>query len=293
MRLGITAMGDEPIAGITRAAEGALSGLEADARGHLWIAEAYVSRDAIAQAATALALTEDLKVATGVINLYTRHPALLLMSAATLEEQFPGRFVLGVGAGEKTWMQMLGLRAKRPMGDLKAATSFFDAMREDGTGAYAGNELSTGDLRMPRTLRTPVPTVIGTMGPKTITLAGSSAEGVMFSFDDGDRDRLRENCAHFLDQPTSGTKGSLGCVAQCFVTGPWMEDKPRDRVKRLAEAMGSMGGPGPVVYDVDEDGAAELVRELAGAGVAEIAFVAPAGASESMGAFVARVGRAL
>ncbi|HTU15259.1 MAG TPA: LLM class flavin-dependent oxidoreductase [Solirubrobacterales bacterium] len=293
MRLGITAMGDEPIAEIAKAADAALSGLDPDSRGHLWIAEAYVSRDAIAQAAAALAITGELKVATGVVNLYTRHPALLLMSAATLEEQFPGRFVLGIGAGEKTWMQMLGLQAKRPMADLRAATSFFDAMRGEGGGSYAGNELSTGELRMPRILRSAVPTVIGTMGPKTIALAGNSAEGVMFSFDDGLRERLRENCEQFHDQPASGKEGSLGCVSQCFVTGSWMEDKPRDRVERLAEAMGSMGGPGPVVYDVDENGAAELVRELAAAGVSEVAFVAPAGAAESMGEFVARVGRAL
>src|SRR5262252_3678080 len=41
--------------------------------------------------------TKRIKLGTGIVNVYSRSPGLIAMSAATLDEISEGRFVLGVG----------------------------------------------------------------------------------------------------------------------------------------------------------------------------------------------------
>ena len=66
-----------------------------------WAAEHYFHRDAIVTSAAILAGTKRLKVGTGVINPYTRHPALLAMTTSTLIEMTEGLFILGLGTSVK------------------------------------------------------------------------------------------------------------------------------------------------------------------------------------------------
>ena len=50
----------------------------------VWISEAYIGRDAIALAAAAAQATDTIRIGTAVVNPYTRHPALLAMTAMTM-----------------------------------------------------------------------------------------------------------------------------------------------------------------------------------------------------------------
>ncbi len=61
------------------------------------IAEAY-SFDAISQVGYLAAKTERLQIGTGIINVYSRTPALLAMTAAGCDYVSDGRFILGLGA---------------------------------------------------------------------------------------------------------------------------------------------------------------------------------------------------
>jgi len=56
--------------------------------------------DPFVGAALAAAATEKLRFATGVSNLHTRHPAVLAATAATVQAESGGRFVLGIGRGD-------------------------------------------------------------------------------------------------------------------------------------------------------------------------------------------------
>ena len=53
-------------------------------------------------AGAALATTEQITVRIGIANPVTRHPVLLAMEAATLEDIGPGRVRFGLGAAEWT-----------------------------------------------------------------------------------------------------------------------------------------------------------------------------------------------
>ena len=64
--------------------------------GSLWVAEA-VGRDPFVSSAVLLSATTNLKLATGVANIYARDPMTMVAGQKTLAEAFPGRFLLGMG----------------------------------------------------------------------------------------------------------------------------------------------------------------------------------------------------
>src|SRR3954470_18608591 len=61
------------------------------------VPEAY-SFDAVSQLGYLAARTTRLQLASGILNIYSRTPALLAMTAAGLDHVSDGRFLLGVGA---------------------------------------------------------------------------------------------------------------------------------------------------------------------------------------------------
>lgn len=68
--------------------------------GALWIPET-VFREPFVHAALLLAATSSLKVATGIVNRYGRDPLACNAAMQTLNEAFPGRFLLGLGVSHE------------------------------------------------------------------------------------------------------------------------------------------------------------------------------------------------
>ena len=85
----------------------------------LWFIEDYFQTGAFAVAGAAAAVTTRLGIGLGVVNPYTRHPALLAMETATLAGIAPGRVVLGLGAGVRRWVEeQMAIPAPRPLAAL-------------------------------------------------------------------------------------------------------------------------------------------------------------------------------
>ena len=70
----------------------------AEARGFdsVWMPEAY-GTDAISILGALAARTERIRLGTGIVNVFSRTPALLAQTAATLDLISGGRFILGLG----------------------------------------------------------------------------------------------------------------------------------------------------------------------------------------------------
>jgi probable F420-dependent oxidoreductase len=64
--------------------------------GALWVAEA-VGRDPFVSSGILLSATRELKLATGIANIYARDPMTMVAGQKTLAEAYPGRFLLGLG----------------------------------------------------------------------------------------------------------------------------------------------------------------------------------------------------
>ena len=63
----------------------------------VWLAEAY-SFDAVSAMGYVAAKTETVTIASGILNIYSRTPTLLAMTAAGIDALSEGRCMLGLGA---------------------------------------------------------------------------------------------------------------------------------------------------------------------------------------------------
>ena len=72
----------------------------------LWLPEA-VGRDPFVAAATCLAATESLRLATGIANIYARDPMTMAACQRTLAEAYPDRFLLGLGVSHHHLVERL------------------------------------------------------------------------------------------------------------------------------------------------------------------------------------------
>src|ERR1041384_1381123 len=62
-----------------------------------WLAEGYHSRSAVVRATLIAAATSRIKIGLGILSPHTKHPALLAMDAAAVNEVARDRVILGVG----------------------------------------------------------------------------------------------------------------------------------------------------------------------------------------------------
>ena len=80
----------------TDAVRAACQQLEALGYSALWLPEA-VGRDPFVASAVCLSATSELRLATGIANIYARDAMTMAAGQKTLAEAFPGRFLLGLG----------------------------------------------------------------------------------------------------------------------------------------------------------------------------------------------------
>lgn len=134
--------------------------LEARGYGTLWINDGMGS-DPMVLAARILAGTQRLQVALGVANIYSRDPTTMIGAQYGLNEQWNGRFLLGMGISHSFIVE--GMRGHSYAPPVPTMRAYLDAM---AAIAYAG----------PPPAQRPL-TVIAALGPKMLELAREKADG--------------------------------------------------------------------------------------------------------------------
>ncbi len=151
--------------------------------GTFWVPEDPFYRGAFTIASAIAAATSTVKVGLGVVNPYTRHPALIAMELAALEEVSQGRSILGVGAGLKDWIEgRLGIPYMRSTSAMRETVEIVRRMFRGEELSLAGRVFRTDRIRMSfQPPRAEVPIHLGVIGPKNLELAGEVADGVLLS----------------------------------------------------------------------------------------------------------------
>ncbi|MFB9836432.1 TIGR03620 family F420-dependent LLM class oxidoreductase [Actinoallomurus acaciae] len=90
-----------------------------------WFAETPRGKEAFTHAATVLSWTERIMVATGIANIYARDAVAAANGAATLDDAWPDRFVLGLGVSHAPLVTSRGHDYGRPVATMR---SYLDAM---------------------------------------------------------------------------------------------------------------------------------------------------------------------
>ncbi|AGB38511.1 TIGR04024 family LLM class F420-dependent oxidoreductase [Natronococcus occultus] len=161
----------------------------------VWLPETW-GRDAVTVLSTIAERTEAVDLGTSIVNAYSRSPALLGQTAATLQEASDGRFRLGIGpSGPVVIENWHGLEYGNP---LRRTRETVDIVRQVLSGEsvdYDGDEFSLSGFRLRCEAPDPAPPVEVTgMGPKAVELAGRFADGwhAIMLTPDGVRDRLAD-----------------------------------------------------------------------------------------------------
>ena len=121
--------------------------------------------------------TDALALGPGVLNPYDVHPARIASAMATLDEAGDGRAILGIGAGDRSTLEKLGLERNRPVGrvaeTIRVARQLWNGDQVDHQGTFG---LEAASLSYPaRSL----PVYVGGQGPQMLRMAATVADGVL------------------------------------------------------------------------------------------------------------------
>jgi G6PDH family F420-dependent oxidoreductase len=132
--------------------------------------------------------TERVQLITGVTTpLFRFHPGVVAQAAATLDRLSGGRFILGVGTGENINEGPLGYEFPAYAERNARMTEALEIMRRllDGEKlTYQGQYYVTDRARLYSPPVGPVPILLAAGGPKSASLAGELAQGVITSVKD-------------------------------------------------------------------------------------------------------------
>jgi len=212
----------------------------AEARGFeaVWQAESRLVRDAIVPMAAYAAVTDTLKVGSGVINNWTRNIGLLAATYLTLDDLAPNRIICGIGAWWDPLARNVGINRKSPLTAMEETVSVMRKLLNMERVTYDGEYIHVNgiELDVVHGRREPrhVPIFIGATGPKMLELTGKIGDGALLNY-----------CV-----PPEYNHKAL--------------DQLRKGLKESGRTLDDLDRPQLVVCSVDEDGekAIDTTREL-------------------------------
>lgn len=145
----------------------------------VWTTQLPDARDASLVLAAYAANTERVRLGTGVLPIYTRHPTAMAQMAATLDEVSGGRFILGVGVSHRVTVEgMWGLKLEDPVEAMREYLTIVRSILVDGGCAFEGR-FFTARSRYSAPRRADLPIMISALNPRMLELAGELADGVV------------------------------------------------------------------------------------------------------------------
>jgi len=160
----------------------------AESRGFeaVWQAESRLVRDAIVPMAAFAATTRHIKVGSGVINNWTRNPAVIAATFLTLDDLAPNRIICGIGAWWDPLAQKVGINRDKPLLAMREVVTVVRALLARQRVTFHGEHVHLTDVELdvvhgrkePRN----VPIYIGATGPKMMALTGEIADGAVLNY---------------------------------------------------------------------------------------------------------------
>lgn len=160
----------------------------AEAKGFeaVWQAESRLVRDAIVPMAAYAAVTERIKVGSGVINNWTRNIGLLAATFLTLDDLAPDRIICGIGAWWDPLARDVGIERRKPLTAMRETIEVLRRLLRLENVTFHGefHHVTGIELDVVHGRREPrnVPIYIGATGPQMLELAGEIADGVVLNY---------------------------------------------------------------------------------------------------------------
>jgi len=176
MRFGVEFVPEEPVEKIVNLASLADS-LDFD---NVWITDHYNNRSVYIVLSKIAEKTSQITLGPGVTNPYTVNPAETASTIATLDNISDGRAVLGIGPGDKTTLNSLGIEWDKPLTRTKEAIEVIERL-------LAGEEVQCEQMdkhdmkraKLNFEFKGDIPIYIGAQGPNMLKMAGENGDGVL------------------------------------------------------------------------------------------------------------------
>ena len=128
--------------------------------------------------------TDEIILGTGIANIYSRTPALLGMSGATLDALSGGRTILGLGVSTKPVVEDFhGIPFDRPLRRMRETIEILQQTFEGGPIEYEGDIFDVGPYSIGFDLkRDRIPIYNAAMGETNCRLTGEFADGWLPAF---------------------------------------------------------------------------------------------------------------
>lgn len=244
-----------------------LAGYEKAGLDIVFVPEAY-SFDAVSQLGFIAARTERLQIASGILQIYTRTPALTAMTAAGLDYVSGGRFTLGIGASGPVVIEGFhGVPYTAPLGRTRELVEICRMVWRRERLEYQGRHYQIPLPAQPGAtqrgkplklinypVRERIPIVIAAIGPKNVAMAAEIAEGwqPMFYLPE----RVAEVWGDSLAQGSAKRDRSLGDL-DIVVSAPLAITDDTDTAAALLDSirpmlalyLGGMGAKGRNFYN--------------------------------------------
>jgi 5,10-methylenetetrahydromethanopterin reductase len=152
----------------------------------VWQAESRLVRDAVVPMAAYAAVTEQIKVGSGVINNWTRNIGLLAATYLTLDDLAPGRIVCGIGAWWDPLARNVGIDRRKPLTAMRETVVVLRRLLNMERVTFHGEFVHVDgiELDVVHGRREPrdVPIYIGATGDKMMELTGEIADGCLLNY---------------------------------------------------------------------------------------------------------------
>jgi probable F420-dependent oxidoreductase len=147
----------------------------------VWTSEAAAS-DGFTPLVAVAARTERVRLGVAIVSAFTRPPALIAMTAATVQALAGGRFCLGMGSSTESIVgRWMGLDFARPFTRVRESVEVVRRALKGEKVDYQGETLRVQGFRLQLPAPASVPILLGALGPRMFRLAGKIADGVILT----------------------------------------------------------------------------------------------------------------
>ncbi len=214
-----------------------------------WSAEAW-GMDAIVPLAYLAAKTENIQLGTGILQISSRVPSMIAMTAQSLDTVSKGRFILGLGvSGPQVVEGLHGAAFAKPLSRLRECVEVLHIALAGEKLAYEGEHYvlprpggEGKPIRLSQPPRPNLPIYLATLGPKSLEMTGELANGWLgTSF-------IPEHADVFFDHLRAGAAKAGRSLQDLdiqaggyFEVGENVEELIAARKPALAFTLGAMG----------------------------------------------------
>jgi alkanesulfonate monooxygenase SsuD/methylene tetrahydromethanopterin reductase-like flavin-dependent oxidoreductase (luciferase family) len=135
-------------------------------------------RDGLMTLAAYAAGTSTIKLGTGVLPCFPRHPVALGIEAATLDEITGGRLILGIGPSHQLTMETFyGIEMRKPLTRMKEYVTILRSMFTTGRASFDGEFYHAQHMFMGYEARKDIPIYIAALAPNMLRFCGEATDG--------------------------------------------------------------------------------------------------------------------